>query len=265
MTEVKNKVVWITGASSGIGEALAIEFALKGAKLVLSARRESELNRVMVTTGLDPANILVLPLDMTDHDLFESKITQIINKFGRIDILVNNAGISQRGDVLNSDISVFKSLMDLNFFAVVALTKAVLPFFLKQNSGKFVVTSSVSGKLGSPKRAGYSASKHALHGFFDSLRAEVHNENVSVLMVCPGYIKTNISKNALGQNGQLHGKMDANQENGLDANVCARKIISGIEKNKAEIYIGGKEILGIYLKRFLPNLLNRIVIKQAPK
>ncbi len=265
MKSLQNAVVWITGASSGIGEAMALQFAQEGARLVLSARRESELERVKIATGLAPSEVLVLPLDMEQEGLFEAAVDKVISHFGQIDVLVNNAGISQRGHVQHSGMDVYKRLINLNYLAVVALTKAVIPIFLKQKSGHFVAISSISGKLGSPMRAGYAASKHALHGFFDALRSELTPDNIFVTLVCPGYIKTNISLNALGNNGELHGKMDSNQANGLSAEYCAQKISRGIRKNKSEIYIGKKEVMGVYLKRFFPKILERILLNQAPK
>ncbi len=265
MKSLENAVIWITGASSGIGEAMAKKFAQEGARLVLSARRESELERVKLATGLPHNKVLVLPLDMEQQGLFEGAVEKVIGQFGRIDLLINNAGISQRGEVISSSMDVYKKLINLNYLAVVGLTKAVLPVFLKQNSGHFVAISSISGKLGSPMRAGYAASKHALHGFFDALRSEVTPSNIFVTLVCPGYIKTNISINALGNNGELHGKMDSNQENGLTAEYCAEKICKGIKNNKSEIYIGRKEVMGVYLKRFFPKILERILLNQAPK
>jgi short-subunit dehydrogenase len=265
MKTLRNQVVWITGASSGIGEAMAMQFANEGAKLVLSARRVTELERVKTATGLTSENVLVLPMDMEKYHDFELMVRAVLSKFGKIDILVNNAGISQRGHVLHSGMEVYERLINLNYLAVVALSKAVLPSFMAQKSGHFVAISSISGKLGSPMRAGYAASKHALHGFFDALRSEVTPNNIQVTLVCPGYIKTNISLNALGNNGELHGKMDENQENGLSPEYCASQISKGIKKNKSEIYIGKKEVAGVYLKRFFPKLLERILLNQAPK
>lgn len=265
MKELKDKVIWITGASSGIGEAMAYKMAKEGAKLVLSARRKEELERVKNACGLLENDILVLPLDVENFESFESLKDTVVAKFGRIDILFNNAGISQRGGVLESDLSVFQKIININLMGVVALTKAVLPQMIKQNAGHIVVTSSLSGKLGSPMRSGYCASKHALHGFFDALRAEVYENNVKVTMICPGYIQTDISVNAIGADGNKHGKMDNNQENGVPVDVCAAKIVKAIKADKSEIYIGGKEVLGVYLKRFFPKILEKIVIKQAPK
>jgi short-subunit dehydrogenase len=265
MSDIKGAVFWITGASSGIGEATAYEAAKKGAKLVLSARRKGELERVKAATGLKSEDVLVLPIDMENHSEIQSAVDTVLNTFGRIDILFNNAGVSQRSSVLDTDFEVFERLMNLNYLSVVALTKAVLPVMIKQNSGHFLVTSSISGKLGSPLRAGYCGSKHALHGFFDALRSEVFDNNIKVLVVCPGYIKTDVSINAFSGDGSKHGKMDENQNKGISAEECAKQILKGIKSDKEEIYIGGKEVMGVYLKRFFPSLLNKIVRKQAPK
>lgn len=263
MTKLKDSVFWITGASSGIGEATAIAAAQKGAKLVLSARRRDELERVKSLLG--NTEVLVLPLDMEKLDEIQPAVDQVMAHFGRIDLLFNNAGISQRSSVMDTKFEVFERIIHLNYLSVVALTKAVLPIMVKQNSGHLLVTSSLSGKLGSPMRAGYCGSKHALHGFFDALRAEVYNHHIQVLMVCPGYIKTNISINAMSADGSKHGKMDENQNHGISPEECANRIINAIENNKQEIYIGKKEVMGVYLKRFFPALLNKIVRNQAPK
>ncbi|MBX2952450.1 MAG: SDR family oxidoreductase [Leadbetterella sp.] len=265
MSEIKGSVFWITGASSGIGEATALAAAKQGARLVLSARRKEELERVKKATGLAEEEVLVLPLDMEKPAEIQPAVDAVLAKFGRIDILFNNAGVSQRSSVLDTRMEVFERIMTLNYLAVVALTKAVLPVMIRQNSGHLLVTSSISGKLGSPMRAGYCGSKHALHGFFDALRSEVYDHNIRVLVVCPGYIKTDVSINALASDGGKHGKMDDNQNQGISAEVCAEKILQGIRRNRDEIYIGGKEVMGVYLKRFFPGLLNRIVRKQAPK
>ncbi|QIP17024.1 SDR family oxidoreductase [Spirosoma aureum] len=253
------KVVWITGASSGIGEAIAQTLAKEKVKLVLSARRADELQRVAAQTGLPSSDILVLPMDMTDIDSFPDHVETVLQHFSRIDYVFQNAGITQRSTVADSELSVYKQLMDVNFFGVVALTKAVLPTMLSQKSGSFVVTSSVAGKLGTKQRSGYCASKHALHGFFDALRAETYNDGLRVTLVCPGYIKTPLSFHALSAGGQVHGKMDTNQAQGMSAEAFAKRLVKAVSKEKEEVYIGGAEIYGIYLKRFLPGLLSRIL------
>jgi short-subunit dehydrogenase len=255
----ENKVVWITGASSGIGEAIAVELAKEGAKLVLSARKVKDLEKVK--SNIEAANneVFVLPIDMLETDTFEQKVAEVKTRFGRIDYLFHNAGISQRGLLKNSPFAVDRQVMEVNFMGVVALTKAVLPVMLSQQSGYFVVTSSISGKVGTPMRSAYSASKHALHGYFDSVRAELWRDNIGVTIVCPGYIKTDISMHAVSDNGAAFGKKDKNQLNGMDVAVCANKIIAAVKAKKHETNIGGKEVLAIYLKKFLPSILFRIV------
>lgn len=263
MITIKNKTVWVTGASSGIGEALAYQFAKQGAKLVLSARRESELQRVAKATGLPEENILVLSMDMLEFDHFPEKVKTVIEHFGQIDFVVQNAGISQRSYVKETKFQVYRELMELDFFSVVAFTQALLPHFTEQKTGHFVVISSIAGKIGVPLRGGYGAAKHAIIGFFDSLRAEVWQDNINVTTICPGYILTQISVNALDATGNKHGKMDDNQANGMTADVFANRAIKAILRNKKEVYIGGiYEVFGVYLKRFLPTVVYQMVRKK---
>ena len=258
----KNKVVWITGATSGIGEALAKEFALQGAKIIISSRRVEELERVKNLLKLPEGDLLILPLDLEGLSNINILTQLVINKFGRIDILVNNGGISQRSLTKDTSIETDRKLMEVNFFGTVALTKSVLPYFLKQKGGHIVVVSSIVGKFGFHLRSAYAASKHALHGFFESLRMEIYNENVKVLIVCPGKIRTNISINAYTGDGSKHGKMDDSTNKGLSPEDCARKILKGIENNKEEILIGGNDIKAVFLKRFFPTLFSIIIRKQ---
>ncbi|MGV3558219.1 SDR family oxidoreductase [Larkinella arboricola] len=264
MSVFTQKVIWITGASSGIGEAIALELSRNAneahpIKLVLSARRADELERVARQTGLPAADVLVLPMDVTDFGAFSAHVERVRHHFGRIDYLFLNAGISQRSTVAETDFSVYQRLMDVNFFGTIALTKAVLPLMLAQRSGHLVVTSSVAGKLGVKYRSGYCASKHALHGFYDALRAETHSAGLHITIVCPGYIRTPISLQALNATGQVHGKMDTNQEKGMAPDVFTRRLLKAVSRKKEEVYIGGPETIGIYLKRFLPGLLSRIL------
>lgn len=255
--------MWITGASSGIGEALAYESAKAGAKLVLSARRENELERVKKNCQLPDENILVVPLDLAEHAGIKEKVVKVINHFGKIDILINNGGISQRSLVMETDMSVYKKLVDVDYLGTVALSKAVLPVFVKQKSGHFGVITSLMGKFASPLRSGYCGAKHALHGFFDSLRMEHDDDNIKVTLICPGYIHTNISVNAITADGSAQNKMDEATGAGMSAENCALKIISAIENNKMETLIGGKETFAVYIKRFFPKLLHNIVKKAA--
>lgn len=265
MSIFKNQVIWITGASSGIGEALAIELAKQGAKLVLSARRQDELERVKTALQLPDSNVLILPIDLSNTAGSDSWVTTVLDKFGRIDVLVNNGGISQRSYAQDTPLELDRKIMEVNFFGTIALSKSVLPVFLKQQSGQYVVVSSIAGKFGFYFRSAYSASKHALHGFFESLRMEVAPNNIRVLIVCPGKIKTNISVNALTADGSRHNKMDESQVTGVSAEACAREIIGGIVRNKEEIFIGGKELKAIWIKRFFPTLFSRLIKKQKPE
>ncbi len=258
------KVVWITGASSGIGEALFLELAKQGANIVLSARNEEKLQQLVKQANLAEANYLIIPFDLADTSKAESYVQQIIQKFNRIDFLINNGGISQRGEAVTTSQSVERNLFEINYFAQVALAKAVLPFMIKQQSGHITVVSSIAGKFGFYLRSSYSAAKHALYGYFESLRLEVEKNNVKVLLVCPGKIKTNISNNAILADGSKHAKMDESHVNAMTAEECAKKILSAIENNKQEILIGRKEVLTVYMKRFFPSLLYKILRKQSP-
>lgn len=262
MNSNKNKVVWITGASSGIGEALAYAFANEGAKLVLSARRNEELLRVKNTLNINDADILILPLDLSDTSKTEELTQQVISKFGRIDILINNGGISQRSLTKETPLEIDRKLMEVNFFGTIALTKSVLPYMLKQQSGQIIAMSSIAGKFGFFFRSAYSASKHALHGFFESLRMEIQDDNVRVLIVCPGKVQTNISVNAITSDGGKHNKMDESQKNGVSADFCAKEILKGIKKNKEELYIGGKELRAVWVKRIFPKLFSKLIRRQ---
>ncbi|MDZ7716137.1 MAG: SDR family oxidoreductase [Balneolaceae bacterium] len=257
----KNKVIWITGASSGIGEALAYAFSKKGAKLILSSRRKEALEEVMANCQGDRDNIHILTLDLAQTESLPDKAEKAVNIYGSIDYLFNNGGISQRSVIMETQMDVIRKVMEVNFFGTVALTKAVLPTMLEQGSGHIVVTSSVMGKFATRLRSTYAASKHALHGWFDALRQEMMDENIKVTLVCPGFIKTNVTLNALEGDGGKHNKMSTGQQNGMDADVFAEKLLPKITKGQQEIYIGGKEIWGIYLKRFFPRLLQKMLSK----
>ncbi len=253
------KVVWVTGASSGIGEALVKAFAKEGAKVILSARREEELQRVKKDAGLNDQNSLVLPLDLYRIDDIDAALKKAQEKFSAIDILICNAGIAQRSMVKDSLLQIDRQIMELNFFAVIALTKKVLPLMFAQKSGNIVVISSVMGKMGIPFRSMYCASKHALHGFFEALRGEVFKDNIKVNIICPGYVKTNVSLNAVTSEGKAHGKMDKGQEKGITPEKCAAGILRAIRNNKEEVYIGGSETIAPRLKVLFPRLFSAII------
>lgn len=254
----EGKVIWITGASSGIGEALAVALSKKGAKLILSARNGQKLEHVR-SGCTSPEVHEVLPLDLAKADELAEKAKMAIAYYGRIDMLINNGGVSQRSLALDTSLEVDRSLMDVNYFGPVALTKAVLPGMIERKQGHIVVISSLTGKFGTPLRSGYAASKHALHGFFDALRAEIWKQRVFITLVCPGYIRTSISVNAMTGDGSAQGTMDKGQENGMLPEVCATKILKAMEDGKEEVLIGGMEKLGVYLKRFLPKAFSRMI------
>lgn len=251
------QVVWITGASSGIGEAVAQAFARKGARLVLSARRTAELERVRrACAGADQH--VVAPLDLACPAAFPGIVSDLLARVGRIDVLINNGGISQRALVSDASLESERTVMEVDYFGTVALTKAVLPAMRARRAGHIVVVSSVMGYLGVPGRSSYAAAKHALHGYFDSLRAEVWRLGIAVTLVCPGYVRTAISRNALGPDGQPHDRMDATTENGIAPERCAAAIVRAVARRREEVYVG-REAWTIYLKRFAPAIFSRLV------
>ncbi len=255
------KVVWITGASSGIGEALVKAFAKEGARVILTARREAELKRVQHEAELNDSNSLILPVDLYHSEEIQPAIFKINDKFGAIDILVCNAGISQRALAKDTLPEVDRKIMELNYFSVITLTKAVLKGMLERQYGQIVVISSVMGKISIPLRSAYCASKHALHGFFEALRAEVFRDNIKVTLVCPGYIKTNVSVNALTGKGDKHGKMEDGQARGMAPEICARQIIRAVKLRREEVYIGGPEVAALQVNRFFPRVFSAVMKK----
>lgn len=259
-TYFDDKVIWITGASSGIGEALVMALAAKSsAKIILSSRHKEQLYTVAEKAGLDKNRFAVLPLDLIDYKGMRDITAEAVSKFGRINILINNAGLSQRSLAVDTDIEVDKRLMDVNFIGTVALTKAVLPYMIGNGNGQIAVVSSVMGLFGAPMRSGYAASKHALHGFFDALRAEIYEQNITVTMICPGFIQTPISINAMTADGSRQGTMDDSTMNGMPADIFATKMLSAIARKKNQASIGGREVMGTYLKRFFPAILAKVV------
>ena len=256
-----NKVVWITGASSGIGEELARQFDREGARLVLSARNEHSLNELKASLN-GSSNHLVLPLDLEKSDNFSALARKVMDEMGAIDVLINNGGISQRATASETSMEVERKMMEVNYFGNIALSKAVLPFMQQQKSGQILIISSIAGKFGFFLRSAYSASKHALMGYYESLSLEEEKNNISVTIACPGKINTSISMNALSADGNVHGVMDHNQANGMSVETCVRQIIRAMKNNKREVMVGGKELLAVKIKRFFPALFWQIIRKQ---
>ncbi len=254
----KDKVIWITGASSGIGEGLAYAFARRGARLILSSRNQHELEKVK--NSCEPGTeILVLPLDVASFDIIPETAKKAIQHFGRIDLLINNAGISQRALIKETTFETEKKIIEVNYLGTVAVTKAVLPAMLEQQSGHIVTISSVMGKFGAPWRSAYSASKHALQGWFDSLRAEVAKDNIKVTIICPGYVRTNVTINALKGDGSKNNRMAGRTDKGLSPEAFAKKAIRAIAREKEEAWIGGWELSAIYAKLYFPRILSYFV------
>ncbi len=257
---MKNKIVWITGASSGIGEALVYELNAAGAKLIISSRNRDELFRVKQQCK-NQIDVHVLSLDLEDSNNLPQKAVDAIRIYGKIDVLINSGGISQRSLALDTDFATEKRFFDVNYWGTVILSKAVLPQMIKQNSGAIVCVSSLVGKFGTRFRSSYSASKHALHGYFESLRIELENPNIHIMLACPGFIKTKVTINALTANGSPQGTMDEAQANGMPAEDCAKEIIRGLENKKEEIFIGGKEVKGVLIKRLFPSYFSKLIRK----
>lgn len=255
----KDQVVWITGASSGIGEALTYALNEQGANIIISSRRTEELERVKARCNNSASNIHILPLDLNDKAHIAEKAEEALSLYGHIDYLFNNGGVSQRSLAVETEMEVVRKVMEVNFFGAVALTQQVLPSMIDRKKGHIIVTSSVMGKFGTRLRSTYAASKHALHGYFDSLRQEVLEHNIKITLVCPGFIKTDVTRNALKGDGSRHGKMSQGQEHGMEVEEFVDKLLPRLLKGEEEIYIGGKEIWGVYLKRFLPGLFYKIV------
>jgi NADP-dependent 3-hydroxy acid dehydrogenase YdfG len=259
----QDQVIWITGASSGIGEALVKAFARAGAKLVLSARKQAELHRVAddcIAAGASADSLLVLPLNVLDYDALPGAVQTVQKAFGRIDMLFNNAGNSQRSFCLETQMQVYRDLFELNVVAQIALTKAVLPVMVEQGGGHLLVTSSVAGKVGVPQRTGYCAAKHAVIGFFDSLRTEVAHLGIKVTAIIPGFIRTNIGVNALTGSGAPTGAADADIESGMDVDECAAVILQAITDGVEDIAVGeGPEMGVLELKRTDPTAAFRML------
>ncbi|MCL6417199.1 SDR family oxidoreductase [Aestuariirhabdus sp. Z084] len=262
-----NKMVWITGASSGIGEALSYQFAAQGAGLVLSARREAELERVKlecIDRGADASRVWVMPLDVAKVDTLPQIVEHVWSECGPVDLLINNAGISQRSLCKDTDIEVYRRLLDVDVLGQIALTRELLPYLLERGSGQLAVTSSVAGKVGVKYRTGYCAAKHAVLGFFDALRAEVSESGLSVSTIIPGFIKTDVARNALVGDGEACGETDADIEGGMNVTRCAKVIVKGLAARCPEIVVGeGKEMKILWLKRLWPSLVYKLVAQRV--
>lgn len=236
---------------------MAISASERGAQLILSARRADELERVRARCAA-PDRVTVLACDLMQVDQIPKFAEQAKTAFGPITVLVNNAGLSQRSLLKDTELPVYRRLMELDYFAPVALTQAVLPDMLAAKAGHVVVISSVVGKMGVPLRTGYSAAKHALHGFYEAARAELHAEGLKFTIACPGFVQTEVSRNALNGRGGAHGELDEAIAKGITPQQCAEQVWRAVERNRDEVVIG-KEAYAVLLKRFAPGVMSRIL------
>ena len=262
---IKNKTVWIIGASSGIGKALSIDMAKLQANLVLSSRNTEDLEKVRAICLQHTKHCTVIPLDLEANTDYSPKAEEVIQKYKTIDYLILNGGISQRSLASETPLSIDRRLMEINYFGNISLTKTVLPYMIAQKSGHIVVLSSIVGKFGFPLRSAYSASKHALHGFYETLRAEQKSNNIKVTIVIPGRVQTNISYNAILKDGSQYRQFDDGQARGIRVESCSKQIIKAIRKNKKEVLIGGMELSMVWIRKFLPFLFYRLANKIEPK
>ncbi len=258
---MKNKIIWLTGASSGIGEALTYILNQKGAKLIISSRNREALYQVKQNCKSNLLDVHVLPIDLEQLETLPEKVADALKIFGRIDYVIHCAGVSQRSLALETQIEVSQKIMNINFWAPVIISKELLPAMISAGGGSISIVSSLVGKFGTSLRSSYAASKHALHGYFDSLRIETENQNIHISIVCPGFIKTNLTHSALLADGSAQNKMDDAQQNGMLPNECAAQIVKAIEARKQEVYIGGNEKYAIILKRFFPTYFSKMIRK----
>jgi short-subunit dehydrogenase len=258
--DFKHKVVWITGASSGLGEAMAKLFNNYGANLILSSRNIDELKRVQSELLNIEAKSVIIPLDLRLYDTFEELTQKAVNAFGTIDILINNGGISQRSLAMDTPFSEELRLLEIDLVGTIALTKAVLPVIVDKK-GQVVVMSSVMGKINTKYRTSYAAAKHGLVGYFESLRLELADEGVNICLIMPGFIATNITKNSLGTTPELIRTSQNNK--GLSPEKFAVKALNAIYRRKGNVYIGGfKEGAAMIIKRISPALFDYFIKNQ---
>ncbi len=261
---MKDKVVIITGASSGIGEALVRNYTALGANVVLAARNIKKLKILSEEIRTSENQLLCIKTDVSKEDDCQKLIEKTVDKFGHIDILINNAGISMRSLFEKTEISVIKKLMDVNFWGTVYCTKFALPYLLKSR-GSVVGVSSIAGYKGLPGRTGYSASKFAIHGFLEVLRIENMKKGLHVLTACPGFTASNIRNTALGGDGSQQGESPRNEEKMMTANEVAERIVIAIVKRKAGLTLTFQGKLTVWLNKFFPRLVDKLVYNHMAK
>ncbi len=264
MGSFSGKVILITGATSGIGWALAVEMAAPGVTLLLAARREMELASVQQECNTKGATTIVFIVDMATSETVAVFANKVLQHYPVIDILINNAGISQRALAEETEIKIDRRILEVNFFGPVQLTKALWPALINSKHANIVLISSVTGSFGFPLRSAYAASKHAIEGFFESWMLENKKRNIVFTIVAPGRIRTNISSAALTGDGKPHRQSDPGLESGISAEDCARKIIRGIHLDKRKIYVARQELVLVILRKCFPFLFFRLARRISP-
>ncbi|MCE4564278.1 SDR family NAD(P)-dependent oxidoreductase [Maribellus sp. CM-23] len=262
--DFSGKTIWVTGATSGIGKEVALALSKEKCTLILSGRNEAALEEVASLCNSNGSTAYPVSFDLGNIPTIEAAC-QKVNAKGLVpDALYHFGGISQRALVSETPLQVDRKIFEVNYFGTIALTKLVLPGMIAKGDGHIAATSSIVGKFGFPYRSSYSASKQALHGFFESLLAENKQNNIRVSMIIPGFISTNISVNAVNSSGEAHGKLDENQAGGMPADQCAKIICKGLKREKKEILVGNKEIIMVYIRRFLPRLYYYLASRVKP-
>jgi len=259
----KHKTIWITGASSGIGEALVDEFVKEGAVLIISSHEADELQRVRAKHS-GYADIHPVVFNLAHPEEVEETAVRVLKEFGHVDVLMNNGGISQRSLVAETPVELDRRVMEIDYFAGVILAKAVLPGMIERGYGQFGVTSTIAGKFGFPMRSAYSAAKHALFGFYESLLAENHKHGIRVTIFSPGRVRTNISLNAVDKEGNARGVMDPGQANGITPERCARKMVRSMKRGRRDVLIGSSELAMVYIYKYARQLYYRMARRMSP-
>jgi len=259
-----DRIIWITGASSGIGEALAKILSGTGARVIISSHEPEELKRVKEEIGKSKYDPFILPFDLSDPSAVEKAADTVLNKFERVDIFFTNGGVSTRTSAMETPVELDRKVMEINYFSGLILSKKLLPSMLASGFGHIIATSSISGKFGFPLRSAYAASKHALHGFYESVWTELKDKGIRTTLICPGRVKTKISLHALDKDGKEYGKMSKGQAEGIDPFDCAYQIARAASKNKREALIGGKELIMPRLKQYFPGIFYKLVTRIDP-
>ncbi|XP_008327993.1 dehydrogenase/reductase SDR family member 7B [Cynoglossus semilaevis] len=273
VVSLQDAVVVITGASSGLGKECARAFHAAGARLVLCGRDAGRLQEVaqeLTARSADtqkkthpPCTVI---FDLANTDTMDRAVEQILKCHGRVDVLINNAGVSYRGNILDTDLSVQRSVMETNYFGPIALTQALLPAMVKQRSGHIVVISSVQGKIAIPYRSAYAASKHATQAYFDCLRAEIDHYGIPVTVISPGYIRTNLSVNAVTGDGSKYGVLDKTTATGRDPGDVALAVLRAVRQRSKDVVLAEPlPTLAVYLRTLWPTLFFRLMASRAHK